>query len=93
MPQIWSKREWKEGYHYLRDSSVQYKIWREKKAKEEEKQARKLQATLVRNYYRVTDWLTRVKCRSTSVAKKGEADNYFWQFTSIYMYPPPHPSQ
>ena len=29
-----------------------------------------LQATLVRNYYRVTDLLTGVKCRATSVARK-----------------------
>ena len=34
---------------------------------EHEQQARKLQATLVRNYYPVTH---RVKCRATSVAKK-----------------------
>ena len=33
------------------------------------KQARKLQATLVRNYDRPTDSLTGVKCRATSVAK------------------------
>ena len=33
------------------------------------KQARKLQATLVRNYDRVTYSLTGVKCRATSVAK------------------------
>ena len=33
------------------------------------KQARKLQATLVRNYDRLTDSLTGVKCRATSVAK------------------------
>ena len=30
----------------------------------------KLQATLVRNYHRLTDWLTGVKCRATSLAKK-----------------------
>ena len=35
-------------------------------------QARKLQATLVRNYDRLTDSLTGVKCRATSVAKNGE---------------------
>ena len=35
------------------------------------KQARKLQATLVRNYDPPTDLLTGVKCRATSVAKKG----------------------
>ena len=34
------------------------------------KQARKLQATLVQNYDRLTDSLTGVKCRATSVAKK-----------------------
>ena len=28
-----------------------------------------LEATLVRNYYRLTHWLTGVKCRATSVAK------------------------
>ena len=33
------------------------------------KQARKLQATLVRNYDPLTDSLTGVKCRATSVAK------------------------
>ena len=32
-------------------------------------QARKLQATLVRNYYRLTYSLTGVRCRATSVAK------------------------
>ena len=32
-------------------------------------QARKLQATLVRNYQPPTDRLTGVKCRATSVAK------------------------
>ena len=40
-------------------------------------QARKLQATLVRNYDRVTYSLTGVKCRATSVAKDtfaGEPD-------------------
>ena len=34
-----------------------------------EKQARKLQATLVRNYDRLTYSLTGVKCRAISVAK------------------------
>ena len=34
------------------------------------KQARKLQATLVRNYDPLTDSLTGVKCRAASVAKK-----------------------
>ena len=34
------------------------------------KQARKLQATLVRNYDPATDSLTEVRCRATSVAKK-----------------------
>ena len=33
------------------------------------KQARKLQATLVRNYDPATDSLTEVRCRATSVAK------------------------
>ena len=33
-------------------------------------QARKLQATLVRNYHRLTDLLTGVKCRPTSVGKE-----------------------
>ena len=33
------------------------------------KQARKLQATLVRNYYPATQRLTGVRCRATSVAK------------------------
>ena len=33
-------------------------------------QARKLQATLVRNYDSPTDLLTGVRCRATSVAKK-----------------------
>ena len=36
---------------------------------EKMKQARKLQATLVRNYDPLTDSLTGVKCRATSVAK------------------------
>ena len=35
----------------------------------DDKQARKLQATLVRNYHRVTHSLTGVECRATSVAK------------------------
>ena len=34
------------------------------------KQARKLQATLVRNYDRLTVSLTGVKCRATNVAEK-----------------------
>ena len=37
------------------------------------KQARKLQATLVRNYHRLTHLLTGVKCRATSVAKKDDS--------------------
>ena len=41
-------------------------------------QARKLQATLVRNYRRLTDWLTGVKCRATSVAKKSCTWPHMW---------------
>ena len=37
------------------------------------KQARKLQATLVRNYDLLAYLLTGVKCRATSVAKKTQA--------------------
>ena len=39
-----------------------------------QEQARKLQATLVQNYHRLTDSLTGVKCRATSVAKKHQRD-------------------
>ena len=42
------------------------------------KQACKLQATLVRNYDPLTDSLTGVKCRATSVAKKLPADIYMY---------------
>ena len=37
-------------------------------------QARKLQATLVRNYHSLARLLTGVKCRATSVAKKQEIE-------------------
>ena len=40
------------------------------KASHTTKQARKLRATLVRNYHSLTRSLTGVKCRATSVAKK-----------------------
>ena len=40
-----------------------------------------LEATLVRNYYRLTHWLTGVKWRATSVAKK-----YCWQFWNMISF-------
>ena len=52
------------------------------------KQARKLQATLVRvrNYYRLTYSLTGVKCRATSVAKKSfDTSKFFLIFTFKFM--------
>ena len=52
--------------HSFQNDGKQYLNW---------KQARKLQAMLVRNYYRLTHCLTGVKCRATSVAKKAKL---FW---------------
>ena len=60
----WDRQGWTPGESHLL-------LW-----KVREKQARKLQATLVQNYHRLADSLTGVKCRAISVAKNQEIDRY-----------------